>query len=285
VASGDGLHQAVEDKPARFVIDTQKMRGGLEITVEGPNQYTKNQVERQADGTYLVKYTPVECGLFKVFIKWNQKDLPHSPFMVTVINPEKVKVVGGWQSILDRDNILKLNPFEERTISFDTSECGPGKLTALISAPNGTNHPLKLSFNPATNIYDLTFTAVHDGEYKINLCLNGHPISSIPIVARTAQVLDLSRIDVSGAGLLEAKVGQESSFVIDGSRAGAALVGAPDLKMAGTRSDIHVQCSQVAENVYKCTYVPQLPGAYLLNINWSGNRQVGESPYKVNILC
>jgi filamin len=283
VVSGEGLHHAFECKPAQFLIDTQGMRGGLEITVEGPNHYTKNHVTKQPDGGYLITYTPVECGQYKVFVKWNQRDVPHSPYTVAVVNPSRVKVVGGTTNILDRHGILSLKPLEERTVSFDTSECGPGKLTALIDAPNGTKLPLKLALNNSTKIYDLTFVAIHEGEYTINVALDGVLIDNMPLRARTERTTaQMDRIEVRGAGLAEAKVGVEQEFVIDGGRAGTLLVGSPDVRMAGARCDITVQCVQVAENVFKCRYVPQVPGAYLLSISWAGQHQIGQSPYKVS---
>jgi len=126
VARGDGLHHALEDRQASFCVESQGMQGNLEVKIEGPQQYTKNQIERQSDGSYIVKYTPVEVGQFKIFVKWNNRDIPGSPFLSYVVNPEKVRIVGGWQSILDFRNILNLKLFEEKVINFETSEAGPG---------------------------------------------------------------------------------------------------------------------------------------------------------------
>lgn len=125
-ARGDGLHHGLEDKPAYFYVDSQGMSGSLEVNIEGPQHFTKNQIERQSDGSYIVKYTPVEVGLFKIFVKWSGREIPGSPFISYVVNPEKIKIVGGWQSILDYHNVLNLRLYEERTINFDTSEAGPG---------------------------------------------------------------------------------------------------------------------------------------------------------------
>ncbi len=125
-AHGDGLHHGLEDRPASFYIDSQGLSGTLDVKIEGPQHFTKNQIEKQNDGSYLVKYTPVEVGQFKIFVKWNNREIPGSPFISYVVNPEKVKIVGGWQSILDYYNTLNLKLYEERIINFDTSEAGPG---------------------------------------------------------------------------------------------------------------------------------------------------------------
>ena len=279
IVRGEGLHHGIEDKPAYFYIDPQGMKGSIEVNIEGPQHYTKNQVERQQDGTYLVKYTPVEVGLFKIFVKWNNRDVPNSPFVSYVINPEKVKVVGGWHSVLDHFNIMNLKLYEEKTVSFDASEAGPGNLTAVISAPNGTKLPFKL--HNQSQIYTLTFTALFEGEYKLQMYYENHLIPNMPVVAKTVKEIDLNKIEVHGLGLHEAKINQEYEFVIDGSRAGD-LHGMPEIRMAGTRCDVDVRVQQMGHNIYKCSYIAQVPGAYLLSIKWN-DKQVGDSPYKVNV--
>lgn len=280
IAKGDGLQFGIEDKQAVFYVDAQSMLGNLDVKIEGPHHFTKNQIERQVDGVYVVKYTPVEVGLFKIFIKWNNREIPGSPFRSYVVNPDKVRVFGGWQSILDYSNVLNLKLFEERIITFDVSDAGPGSMEANIVAPNGTKLPLRLT-NQIQNQYQLSFTALYEGEYKIYLLWNNHPIPNSPIIAKTINQSDINRIEVTGAGLHEAKINQEAEFIIDGSRAGE-LYGLPEVKLTGVRCDIDIRLMQLGHNNYRCTYIPQIPGAYLLNIKWN-ERQIGDSPYKVSV--
>lgn len=61
------------------------------------------------------------------------------------------------------------------------------------------------------------------------------------------------------------------------------FAGMPKVMLMGVKMDVEVCCTQIGENKYRCTYVPQIPGAYLLNIQWS-DRQVRGSPFKVNVL-
>ena len=190
VLRGEGLHHAIEDKPAYFFIDPQGMKGSIEVNIEGPHHYTKNQIERQADGTYLVKYTPVECGLFKILIKWNQRPVPASPYAATVINPEKVRLLEK----LPDNGLLSLKLFEERQLVFDVSEAGPGTLTALITAPNGTKLPFRLAQNQTDHTSTLAFTAIYEGEYKLQMFYENHSIANMPLIARTQLPVDLSKV-------------------------------------------------------------------------------------------
>jgi len=148
-----------------------------------------------------------------------------------VVNPEKVKVLGGWQSILDHSNVLMLKLYEEKTINFDTSEAGPGTLNASILAPNGTKLPLRLTSQE--QMYSLAFSALYEGEYKIHLMWDNYQLPNSPIIARTSQQSDLNKIEVNGKGLSEAKINHEAEFVIDGSRAGQ-VNGLPEVSFRKT---------------------------------------------------
>lgn len=73
---------------------------------------------------------------------------------------------------------------------------------------------------------------------------------------------------------------EDAEFVIDGTEAGP---GQPHVTLTGVKSDVDVRVTSLGDNKYRCTYMPQLVGAYLLNIMWS-DRQVKGSPFKVNVI-
>lgn len=104
----------------------------------------KNTLERTNDNLFKVTYVPVEVGFVNISIKWNGKDIANSPFKAAVTNPgrskewrrvkrndgfhlERVRIVGGWQSIVDSEDRMHLVINEEKKIRFDTSHAGPGK--------------------------------------------------------------------------------------------------------------------------------------------------------------
>ncbi len=65
---------------------------------------------------------PLECDLFKIRIKWNHRDAPTSPYLAYVVNPEKVRVIGGWHTIFDRPpQILLHQPSSRVTESIRAS--------------------------------------------------------------------------------------------------------------------------------------------------------------------
>lgn len=74
-----------------------------------------------------MSFIPQEVGIFDVRVLWNGRDIPGSPFHPRIVNPRKVRVIGGWESLADNKNKLVLTPGEEKKISFDTLDAGPGK--------------------------------------------------------------------------------------------------------------------------------------------------------------
>lgn len=179
-------------------------------------------------------------------------------------------------------------------------------MNATILGPNSVKLPLRLLNQ--NQIYSLTFTPMQEGEHTIQLTWDNHPLPNTPIVAKTTSAsttttttttqqtnatltganptttIDWSKLEVNGFGVHEAKINTEAEFVVDGSRClvEASPAAPPEIKLTGTRCDVDVRVIQIGHNVFRCVYVPQIPGAYLLNIKWH-DRQVGDSPYKVNI--
>lgn len=61
------------------------------------------------------------------------------------------------------------------------------------------------------------------------------------------------------------------------------FLGAPEVSLTGVRAEINVKVVSLGGGKHRCTYIPVVPGAYLLNITWNG-RQLRGSPYKVNVI-
>lgn len=57
----------------------------------------------QDGANYLATYTPLEPGVFDIAITWGGASLPGSPFHPRVVDPARVRAIGGWDSILDSE--------------------------------------------------------------------------------------------------------------------------------------------------------------------------------------
>lgn len=51
-----------------------------------------------------------------------------SPFHPKIVDPRKVRVIGGWESFTDSEGQLELAVHNTKKISFDIAEAGPGKV-------------------------------------------------------------------------------------------------------------------------------------------------------------
>ncbi|GFR82088.1 filamin-C [Elysia marginata] len=87
------------------------------------------------------------------------------------------------------------------------------------------------------------------------------------------------KVILSGRGLKEAEVNKPAHFQVDGTQANP---GKPKSHLQGVRDQLPVSVENVRPQVYKCTYIPDRPGAYLLYVNWNDKPLKG-SPYKVAI--
>ncbi|CAF3716192.1 unnamed protein product [Rotaria sordida] len=285
-AYGDGIHHALHEKLATFMIDTQDMQGDLKVRIEGSNSVIKNTLERTNDNRFKVTYVPVEVGFVTISIKWNGKDITNSPFKAAVTNPERVRIVGGWQSILDSEDRMHVIINEEKKIRFDTSHAGPGTLKADIRGSNdGLRVPIRIDQQGA--IYTLSFTVIREGKYDVTITYDQNPLPNMPIRAiansTSTNLGEHLKVEVRGHGSYEAKVNEEAEFTIDASKTSAQSTSMPIVRLTGVQADVEVRIRQIENNIFLCSYVPTAPGAYLLSVTWA-ERQVRGSPFKVNVL-
>ena len=81
-ASGPGLESGVAKQINEFSIWTREAgAGGLSIAVEGPSK-ADIQFEDRKDGSCGVQYSVSESGPYEVSIKFNDEQIPGSPFPV-----------------------------------------------------------------------------------------------------------------------------------------------------------------------------------------------------------
>ncbi|CAG2105929.1 unnamed protein product [Medioppia subpectinata] len=274
--------------------------GVPEIRVDGPDSEAACNIEKE-DELYHVTYVPLEIGVFDVRVLWNGRDIPESPFHPRIVNLQKVRVIGGWDNVLDKDNQISLCVGEEKRISFDISEGGPGKLSAKLKNSNSSfeelaveqtaGHKFRICFRPKTEAVEQTaghkfricFRPKTEGEYQIfiyfsDLLLPQTPIQAI--VSEGSQTSECATVVLRGHGLAGARVGEESEFTIDGTDAGN---GQPEVTLTGVKADIPVKVTQISAKVFKAVYMPSIQGTYLLNVIW-GQKQVKGCPLKVSIL-
>ncbi|XP_046654649.1 filamin-C-like isoform X2 [Daphnia pulicaria] len=300
-AHGEGLLHGIEGLPSQFTIDARGLVGEPTIQIDGPDSICKCQVLQESIGVFRASYTPQEVGIFDVRVLWNGRDIHGSPFHPRVINPRKVRVIGGWESLTDSKNKLILTLGEEKKISFDTLDAGPGMLLAEIRSPSGL---IKTNVEtPMPHRTRVGFTPMEVGEYSIKFTWNRVPLPNSPVVgvisidlpseennrtlhnkSRASSISSSSsggdhKVILTGQGLAKAITDTEAEFTIDGSRAGPGI---PEVTMTGIKTDLNVTLTLIGNNMYRASYTPDTVGVYLLNVMWA-ERQVKGCPLKVTV--
>uniref|UniRef100_A0A0B7AH03 Filamin n=1 Tax=Arion vulgaris TaxID=1028688 RepID=A0A0B7AH03_9EUPU len=168
---------------------------------------------------------------------------------------------------------------EEKKIPFDISEAGPGHLKAEVKSPSAL---IPVEVDDAHKGRSVVkFTPREEGNHYIYLHWSDHPLVNSPYHGyATGAATDPSKVLLSGRGLKEAIVKEEAEFTIDASQAGS---GEPEVELTGVRAEVQVITTPLGGGKFRCTYIPVIPGAYLLNISWNG-RQLRGAPYKVNVI-
>ncbi|XP_068231445.1 filamin-A isoform X3 [Palaemon carinicauda] len=275
---GSGLEGGAIDTPLTFNIDGRGLLGEPHVTVDGPDSVARVNVRKQDEGLYQVTYVPHEVGIFDVRVQWNKRDVAGSPFHPKIVDPARVRLIGGWSSLQDSEGRLELTPREEKRLAFDVSEAGPGKLKAEVSHEG---RPIEVGLDQTGSRSRLIFTPPGEGAYELHLWYSNLPLPNMPVHGWAEPVVtgDHTRVTLKGHGITTARCGEQSEFIIDGSAAGP---GAPDVTMSGTKADVSVSLTQQGGGIWHAVYTPMLPGAYLLNVMWS-DRQVRGCPLKVNV--
>lgn len=281
-ASGDGLLCGQVGSPSSFKVVGPGLPGKPTVHVDGPDHVATCSIERETDGIYVVTYTPLEVGVYDIRVDWDDSPIPGSPFHPKIVDPLKVRVIGGWESFTDSEGRLELAVHNTKKISFDTSEAGPGQLTAECRGPSGNSVPIAVEPTSGSRVR-LLLTPRTSGEHLIYLQYGGFPLARSPLLGIADGGSGASsgpvRVVLTGRGLAGARCHEEAEFTIDGSQAGPGL---PEVTLTGMKTDIKVQLQNLGNSIYRATYTPTIPGAYLLNVMWS-DRQVKGCPLKVAV--
>jgi len=297
-AYGEGLLHGMEGSLTQFYIDARGLVGEPTVQIDGPDSICKSHIIQENIGLFKVNYTPQEVGMYDVRVLWNGRDIPGSPFHPKIVNPRKVRVIGGWESLVDSKNKLVCTMGETKKISFDTLEAGPGILNAEITGPSGTVETENET--PMPHRTRIKFLLQEIGEYVVKFTWNRIPLPHSPVFAvATVTTADADtqhsksrassisstgsagdqKVVLTGNGLAKAAKGVEAEFTIDGSRAGP---GVPEVTITGIKSDLNVTLKAIGNNIYRAKYIADIPGVYLLNIMWA-ERQVKGCPLKVTV--
>ncbi|XP_022597850.1 filamin-B-like [Seriola dumerili] len=274
-AGGPGLEGAQAGEPAEFSIWTREAgAGGLSIAVEGPSRAEISFDDRK-DGSCGVSYIAQEPGDYEVSVKFNDKHIPDSPFLVPVVAPvndaRRLTVTGLQESG------LKVNHPASFAVRLNGAQ---GKMEAKVHSPSGALEECVVT-QLEKDKYAIRFIPRENGVHSIDVKFNGSHIPGSPFQVRVGepgQTGEPGLVTAYGAGLERGTTGTQSEFIINNTKAGP---GALAVTIEGP-SKVKMDCQEVPEG-YKVQYTPMAPGNYLISIKYGGPNHITGSPFKAKV--
>ncbi|MED6280746.1 hypothetical protein CHARACLAT_013958 [Characodon lateralis] len=263
-AYGPGLSHGTVNRPATFTIVTKDAgEGGLSLAVEGPSKAEISCTDNK-DGTCMVSYLPTAPGDYSIIVKFDDKNIPGSPFMAKITGDESMRT-------------SQLNVGTASEVSLKITETDLSSLMATIRAPSGHEEPCLLKRLPNRHI-GISFTPKEVGEHVVSVKKSGKHVTNSPfkIMVGQSEIGDASRVIVYGQGLVEVHTFEAAEFIVDTRNAGYGGLG---LSIEGP-SKVDINCEDVEDGTCKVTYCPKEPGNYIINIKFA-DQHVPGSPFTV----
>ncbi|XP_048239132.1 filamin-A-like isoform X3 [Haliotis rufescens] len=277
-AYGPGLEGGVTNLPAEFTVDMRGAgKGGLGLAIEGPVEAQMNCQDNR-DGTCNVQYQPTKAGDYDIAVKFADKDIPGSPFRVSVCDPVDASKVKCYGPGIDTKGVRAGEP---ATFTIDAKDAGKAPVDVTYTDQNGK--PQKAKIVPVEEgVFNATYVPADEGKCKVDVKYGGQNVPNSPFNMNVLPGVDASKVKVTGAGVSNAvPASLPVTFDIDTREAGVA-----DLEAYVQRPDGTYIRPMVLENddgTFSVTYTPEDLGVYNIKVKYGG-QEVPHSPFNVKAI-
>uniref|UniRef100_A0A7N8XHM8 Filamin B n=1 Tax=Mastacembelus armatus TaxID=205130 RepID=A0A7N8XHM8_9TELE len=278
---GPGVEgQAVfREATTEFTVDARPLtrRGGDHVKTEVRNPsgaLTDCLVTDKADGTYGVEYTPFENGVHTVQVLYDNTPVPKSPFRVSVSEgcaPSKVVAAGpGLQEALTNT---------PNNFNIVTRGAGIGGLGITVEGPSESKMSCKDNKDGSCSVEYVPLTP---GIYDVNITYGGDHIPGSPFKVPVKDVVDPSKVKVSGPGVGSAvRANIPQSFMVDCRKAGVAPLAVAVTAPKGIAEPVEVKDN--GDGTHMVSYTPSVEGPYSVAVQYA-EEDVPRSPFKFRVL-
>ena len=210
----------------------------------------------------LCRYTPTSAGWHAVDVKYCGRDVPGSPFSVSVCDPKAVRAYGP--------GLEKATAKREARFTVDASDAGSGSLGLVVSGPAES----KITCEEASpGKYEVCYVPPRPGVYNVDLKFSGEDVEgSVFSVPCEALPPDASKCVVTG-------LDNPGSFTVDCSEAG----GTGSLEVGVCGAYVPAEFVSVKHNgdyTFSVTYDIPEPGETQISVKWHDQHLTG-SPFTV----
>lgn len=170
----------------------------------------------------------------------------------------------------------------EAVFTVDPRNAGDGKVTAVVTAPDG---PIECKLEPQKNgTTKCSYVPSAEGDYKVEVKYNGIHVGESPYEVFVAHGIDPSACIAYGPGVEGGDIRAESptDFWVETAGAGD---GELDILVRGPKGPMRkkdVEISKDSDDKYHVDYTPQNAGPYTVEVTYSG-LHIKDSPFRLQV--
>ena len=225
LAFGPGLNSAKVSVGTEFTIETRGSDGSIvdvttdriKVRVVDSNGHLLPSVpiERTANGTFNVKYTPIIPGNYEIFVEVDGKNIRDSPWKVNVTPSEaSAQNCFAYGPGLEGGSPNEKMEFfvEAHDVNGSPSEIPQDKLSVFVCVPSGL---VNADVTKTSRGYAVSFVPPLEGNFFIDVKVGGVSVTNCPrsvVVKKPKAVIDPLRSKVEGVE--DCEVGVAHEFVI-----------------------------------------------------------------------
>lgn len=274
---GRGLIEGMANELNEFTINTKEAGyGGLSLSVEGPSKADIECTDND-DGTIGVTYRPTEPGKYIVNVKFADKHVPGSPFLVTIggeVSGQQMECITRQRELADVTHVGS-----ECELSLKIPATNLTDMTAYVESPSGVVERCNI-VELAPCHYSIKFVPTEMGIHTVFVRNRGVHIPGSPFQFTVGPITDggSHKVKASGRGLERGICGERNEFNVYTREAGA---GGLSIAVEGpSKAEIDFEDKKDGSSVV--SYVAQEPGEYLCSIKFN-DQHIPESPFKIQL--
>ncbi|KAA3679014.1 filamin [Paragonimus westermani] len=282
-AYGPGLEGGLTHELQRFTVDLDGAgQGALGLALEGPAD-AQIQCHDNKDGTCTVEYLPTRAGSYDVFVKFNDMNIPGSPFQVPIrdrVDPSRVRCYGPG---LEPRGARAQQP---ATFTVDASQAGDAPVHVATVDRLGRSTPAHVVPRAAQpGVYDVTYVPNTEGPCQIEVRQGPSHVARSPFTQHVLPAFEPQRVRVTGEGVhpsrpLGLPATQPTSFHVDTRDAG---IGDLELSVSDPEAQpLQLEVVDHGDGTYTCHYRPMVVGRHTVRVKFGG-QEITESPFLVPV--
>ena len=267
-------------EPIVFTVKSKDAgKGKLTVLAKGPSaQYNVDMRETAVD-THEVTFTPWEVGEHMIEVQWGSADIPKSPFVVAVSNPNDSTVCNATG-----DGLKTAIAGTKSTFMIISSEAGLLEKNALKVTVMGVQSHAEVVIKDNNNgSYNVEYVAPSSGAYVASVTFFDRQIPGSPFKINVFPKPDASKCFAYGPALNQNSIliaGSPLELFVDTKKGGHGLLRVYIQGPNDHRPKVFI--ADDSQGVYSIKFDAMKPGKYFVVVAWSEEHIPG-SPFKLRV--